>query len=241
MAARIADRFRVTGAGRPYRPSARSCARAEYTRHERGCCGCSLADIAAVVAWFDGKEKPYAVTTVEGWEHSLRRLERAEGAQKPLTPCDSKAFQALKYAERRYDRWTPRTSPSPRHRRGLALPSARHRATLVQRATEDASSSRYSAQDRRYLTEMARGGPARWRTLEELRVLHEEIERLQAAAAGRDPDTSISATSQAVRRWCELAHLVAEQEREQRRGRERRFPMPGSERRAGSPMQLTTR
>jgi len=182
-------------------------ARALYVRHQRRECGCSLADLAAEVAAFDGRSEPYKVKTAEGWEKAIRMLEQVEGERTATIHRDSRALAALKYTERRYAGWKP-SARSP----------SRQREDVIKVALRDASSPAYSAQEGRYLADMARGGPIRWRTLDELQHLNSDIERVRAAATGREPDTSMSKTAQAIRRWCELLDLIAEQEKDQQRG-----------------------
>lgn len=108
------------------------------------------------------------------------RRRRAEGLPTPAIDHDAQALQALKHAERRYSDWTPHPLPSPWHRGGLSVTSARHRALLIEQAEREADTSELSAQERRYLADMARHGPLLWRTLEESRVLNEDIERAPA-------------------------------------------------------------
>ncbi len=208
LAPRIAAAFPTTGRGRPLgRPSTHSVARGLYVRHQRRECGCSLADLAAEIAAFDGRSEPYKVKTAEGWEKAIQMLERVEGERTATIHRDSRALAALKYTERRHMDWMPSTwSPSGQ------------REDVIKVALRDASSATYSAQEGRYLADMARRGPLLWRTLDKLQQLNANIERARAAATGREPDTSMSKAAQAIRRWCELLDLIAEQEKDQQRG-----------------------
>lgn len=206
LAPRIAAAFPTTGRGRPLgRPSAHSVARGLYVRHQTRECGCSLTDLAAEVAAFDGRSEPYKVKTAEGWEKAIRMLEQVEGERTATIHRDSRALAALKYAERRSMNWTPPTqAPRPRE-------------DVIKVALRDASSATDSAQEGRYLADVARGGPLLWRTLDELQHLNADIERARAAATGRESNTSTPKTAQAIRRWCELLDLIADQEKDQQR------------------------